>query len=175
MKTNFENIGGSYSQQGDYLLPNLTLLDENQRQISVWAMRHRRYLKSSHRVLYYNLLTSGKLYNYLADVELQAENVIKISISGFSFNFVFEFIRFCLSLQPLWRSLPFPYISYRKVRQSVSLCIRLRQASNFQVLHLEIQNITFCLRARSRQPCRKNGLKHYEQSRKYCANKAENR
>lgn len=36
MKTNFENIGGSYSQQGDYLLPNLTLLDENQRQISVW-------------------------------------------------------------------------------------------------------------------------------------------
>lgn len=70
MKTNFENIGGSYSQQGDYLLPTLTLPDENQRQISVWAMRHRRYLKSSHRVLYYNLLTSGKLYNYLADVEL---------------------------------------------------------------------------------------------------------
>ena len=56
MKTNFENIGGSYSQQGDYLLPSLTLPDENQRQISVWAMRHRRYLKSSHRVLYYNLL-----------------------------------------------------------------------------------------------------------------------
>lgn len=77
MKTNFENIGGSYSQQGDYLLPNLTLLDENQRQISVWAMRHRRYLKSSHRVLYYNLLTSGKLYNYLADVERQAENLFE--------------------------------------------------------------------------------------------------
>ena len=75
MKTNFENIGGSYSQQGDYLLPNLTLLDENQRQISVWAIRHRRYLKSSHRVLYYNLLTSGKLYNYLADVERQTEQV----------------------------------------------------------------------------------------------------
>ena len=77
MKTNFENIGGSYSQQGDYLLPNLTLLDENQRQISVWAMRHRRYLKSSHRVLYYNLLTSGELYNYLADVERQAENLFE--------------------------------------------------------------------------------------------------
>ena len=53
MKTNFENIGGSYSQQGDYLLPNLTLLDENQRQISVWAIRHRRYLKSSHRGVRY--------------------------------------------------------------------------------------------------------------------------
>ena len=75
MKTNFENIGGSYSQQGDYLLPTLTLPDENQRQISVWAMRHRRYLKSSHRVLYYNLLTSGKLYNYLADIEEQAQNL----------------------------------------------------------------------------------------------------
>ena len=73
MKTNFENIGGSYSQQGDYLLPNLTLHDENQRQVGVWAMRHRRYLKSDHRVLYYNLLTSGKLYNYLADVEKQAQ------------------------------------------------------------------------------------------------------
>ena len=73
MKTNFENIGGSYSQQGDYLLPNLTLPDENQRQIGVWAMRHRRYLKSGYRVLYYNLLTSGKLYNQLADVEKQAQ------------------------------------------------------------------------------------------------------
>lgn len=82
MKTNFENIGGSYSQQGDYLLPNLTLLDENQRQISVWAVRHRRYLKSSHRVLYYNLLTSGELYNYLADVERQAENLFEQTIKS---------------------------------------------------------------------------------------------
>lgn len=82
MKTNFENIGGSYSQQGDYLLPNLTLLDENQRQISVWAIRHRRYLKSSHRVLYYNLLTSGKLYNYLADVERQTENLFEQTIKS---------------------------------------------------------------------------------------------
>ena len=78
----YENIGGSYSQQGDYLLPNLTLLDENQRQISVWAIRHRRYLKSSHRVLYYNLLTSGKLYNYLADVERQTENLFEQTIKS---------------------------------------------------------------------------------------------
>lgn len=82
MKTNFENIGGSYSQQGDYLLPSFTLSDENQRQISVWAMRRRRYLKSSHRVLYYNLLTLGKLYNYLADVERQAENLFEQTIKS---------------------------------------------------------------------------------------------
>ena len=82
MKTIFENNGGSYTQQGNYLLPNLTLLDENQRQISVWAIRHRRYLKSSHRVLYYNLLTSGKLYNYLADVERQTENLFEQTIKS---------------------------------------------------------------------------------------------
>ena len=75
MKTNFENIGGSYSQQGDYLLPTLTLPDENQRQISVWAMRHKRYLKQNHKVRYYNLLTSGKLNSYLVDIEEQAQNL----------------------------------------------------------------------------------------------------
>ena len=82
MKTIFENIGGSYSQQGDYLLPNLTLPDENQKQIGVWAIRHRRYLKSSHRELYYNLLTSCKLYNYLADVEERAKNLFNRTVKS---------------------------------------------------------------------------------------------
>ena len=82
MKTIFENIGGSYSQQGNYLLPNLTLPNENQRQIGVWAMRHRRYLKSNHRVLYYNLLTSGKLYNYLADVEERAQTLFEQTVKS---------------------------------------------------------------------------------------------
>jgi len=75
MKTIFENNGGSYSQQGDYLLPNLTLPDENQRQIGVWTMRHKRYLKQNHKVRYCNLLTSGKLNSYLADIEEQAQNL----------------------------------------------------------------------------------------------------
>ena len=82
MKTIFENIGGGYTQQGDYLLPNLMLLDENKRQIGVWGTRHRRYLKSSHRVLYYNLLTSGKLDNYLSDVECQAENLFDQTVKS---------------------------------------------------------------------------------------------
>ena len=82
MKTNFENIGGSYSQRGDYLLPNLTLSDENQSQIGVWGTRHRRYLKSSHRVLYYNLLTSGKLNNYLADVDKRAKNLFEQTVKS---------------------------------------------------------------------------------------------
>ena len=82
MKTNFENIGGSYSQQGDYLLPNLTLPDENERQIGVWGTSHRRYLKSNHRVIYYNLLTSGKLYNYLADVDKRSKNLFEQTIKS---------------------------------------------------------------------------------------------
>ena len=77
MKTIFENIDGSYTQQGDYFLPNLTLPDEAERQIGVWAMRHKRYLKSHHRVLYYNLLTSCKLDNYLADVEKRAQTLFE--------------------------------------------------------------------------------------------------
>lgn len=77
MKTIFENNGGSYTQQGNYLLPNLALSDETEKQISVWGIRHKRYLKSNHRVLYYNLLTSGKLYNHLADVEKRAHTLFE--------------------------------------------------------------------------------------------------
>ena len=82
MKTIFENNGGSYSQQGDYLLPNLMLSDESQRQIGVWGMRHKRYLKSNHRVLYYNLLTSCKLDDYLADVEERAKSLFKQTVKS---------------------------------------------------------------------------------------------
>lgn len=77
MKTIFENIGGNYTQQGDYLLPNLTLPNENKMQIGVWRTRHKRYLKSNHRILYYNLITSSKLDDYLADVEERAKNLFE--------------------------------------------------------------------------------------------------
>ena len=72
MKTIFENNGGTYESQGDYLLPNLTLQDEKQHSIGVWGMRHKRYLKQHHKVLYYNLLTAGKLNSYLADIDKRA-------------------------------------------------------------------------------------------------------
>ena len=76
MKTIFENNGGAYTQVGDYLLPNLSLpVEEKEVNIGVWAMRHKRYLKQNHKVLYYNLLTSGKLNSYLADIEQQASNM----------------------------------------------------------------------------------------------------
>ncbi|CDC82822.1 putative uncharacterized protein [Clostridium sp. CAG:964] len=76
MKTIFENNGGTYTQVGAYLLPNLSLpAEEKETNIGVWAMRHKRYLKQNHKVHYYNLLTSGKLDSYLADIEEQAQNL----------------------------------------------------------------------------------------------------
>lgn len=59
--------------QEDYRLPNLTLPAEEERPIGVWGQRRLRYLKQHHRVLYYNLLTSGKLHSHLADTEEQAQ------------------------------------------------------------------------------------------------------
>ena len=74
--TLFEQLGGTYTQQGDYLLPNLALPAEKEPgNVGVWALRHKRYLKQHHKVLYYNLLTSGKLHSHLADTEEQAQQL----------------------------------------------------------------------------------------------------
>mgnify|MGYP004664218427 FL=1 len=74
-KTLFEQMGGTYTQVGDYLLPNLTLPEEEQKPIGIWGQRHARYLKHHHKVLYMNLLTSGRLNAYLADIDRQAEDM----------------------------------------------------------------------------------------------------
>lgn len=74
--TIFEKQGGTYTQVGDYMLPDLLPAEEEKEvNIGVWAMRHKRYLKQHHKVLYYNLLTSGKLNSYLADIEQQAQDL----------------------------------------------------------------------------------------------------
>ena len=75
MKSLFEEYGGTYTMQGDYRLPNITLPAEEERPIGVWGQRRLRYLKQYHKVLYYNLLTSGKLHSHLADVEEQAQEL----------------------------------------------------------------------------------------------------
>lgn len=74
-KSLFEQMGGTYTQVGDYLIPNLRLPEQQGQPIGVWGQRHARYLKQYHRVRYYNLLTSGKLNTYLADIDEQAEDV----------------------------------------------------------------------------------------------------
>ena len=75
-KTMFEEMGGTYMRQGDYLLPCLSLPAEKENKpIGVWGQRHLRYLKQHRKVLYTNLLTSGKLNSYLADIDKQAEDM----------------------------------------------------------------------------------------------------
>ena len=75
MKTLFEQYGGTYTMQGDYLLPDLTVDETDTRPIGVWGQRRLHYLKHHRKVLYYNLLTSGKLHSHLADVEEQAQEL----------------------------------------------------------------------------------------------------
>ena len=74
-KSLFEQLGGTYRQVGDYFIPNLALPDEQQKPIGIWGQCHRRYLKQNHRIQYMNLLTSGKLNTYLADIDQQAEEM----------------------------------------------------------------------------------------------------
>ncbi len=65
----------TYTMQGDYLLPDLTLPEQKNKEIEIWGQRHKRYLLNHHKVRYYNLLTSCKLTDYLADINEQAENM----------------------------------------------------------------------------------------------------
>ena len=64
-----------YELQGDYYIPCLALPNEEQVEIGVWGQRHSRYIKQHHKVRYTNLLTSGKLTDYLADIDEQAEDM----------------------------------------------------------------------------------------------------
>ncbi len=75
MKSLFEETGGTYTLQGDYYFPNLTLPAEENRPIGIWGQRHARYLKQHYKVRYYNLLTSGKLNGYLADISRLLEQM----------------------------------------------------------------------------------------------------
>ena len=64
-----------YELQGDYYIPCLALPNEEQVEIGVWGQRHSRYIKQHHKMRYTNLLTSGKLTDYLADIDEQAEDM----------------------------------------------------------------------------------------------------
>ena len=74
-KTIFEEMGGTYIRVGDYFLPDLKLPETETQSIGIWGQRHKRYLKEHKRLFYSNLLTSGKLNSYLADLDRQAEEM----------------------------------------------------------------------------------------------------
>mgnify|MGYP003304822449 CR=1 FL=1 len=75
MKSIFEQQGGIYTMQGDYRLPNLLPPTEEEYPVGIWGQRRLNYLKHHRKVLYYNLLTSGKLHSHLADIEEQAQDL----------------------------------------------------------------------------------------------------
>ncbi len=74
-KTIFEQMGGTYHEENEYLIPNLSLPPEEEKPIWIWGQRHKRYLKEHRKVTYTTLLTSGKLNTYLAGIDQQAEEM----------------------------------------------------------------------------------------------------
>jgi hypothetical protein len=75
MKSLFEQLGGTYTMQGDYRLPNLIVEETDTRRIGLWGQRRLHYLKHHRKILYYSLLASGKLHSHLADIEEQAQDL----------------------------------------------------------------------------------------------------
>ena len=74
----------TYTQQGDYLLPNLTLPEQDSRPIGLWGKQHLRYIKHSRPILYTNLLTKCKLNEYLADIDEQAQKMYDELVQAFA-------------------------------------------------------------------------------------------
>ncbi len=67
-----KNNGFWYELQGDYYIPCLTVPAQEEKPIGIWGQRHLRYIKQEHKTLYTELLTSGRLNTYLADINEQA-------------------------------------------------------------------------------------------------------
>ncbi|MXQ73050.1 TnpV protein [Clostridiaceae bacterium DONG20-135] len=75
MQTIYETIGIGYVRQGDYLIPNIKVEDNPNYEIGLWGQRYRRYLKQNHKVIYYNYLTAGTLYEHLSEIDKRAEEM----------------------------------------------------------------------------------------------------
>ena len=81
-KSFFEEMGGRYEKQGDYLIPCIALPAEEEQPIGTWGQRHLDYLKQYRKVTYTNLLTSGRLNTYLADIDRQAQERLEWLVEG---------------------------------------------------------------------------------------------
>ena len=77
-KSFFEQNGGTYTQVGDVLLPNLTIGEDGQQPIGKYDRMRKRYLKERHPVLYSELLLSGKLYSHLQEIEEACEGRMEL-------------------------------------------------------------------------------------------------
>ena len=82
MKSIFEQLGGTYHEENGYLIPDLILPNEEEQPIGTWGQRHLDYLKKYRKVTYTNLLTSGRLNAYLADIDRQAQERFERLMEG---------------------------------------------------------------------------------------------
>lgn len=79
MKSLYEDVNGSYVSVGDVRIPTLVSVDTNY-EIDFWGQRHKKYLKQNHRVIYYNLLISGKLNSYLYKIDISAKELYDLLV-----------------------------------------------------------------------------------------------
>ena len=82
MKSLFEQMGGTYRQVGDYLIPNITLPDDGEYQIGKYGRMRRSYLKEHRPILYTNMLTSGTLHRHLAEIDQACNERMEIIVSA---------------------------------------------------------------------------------------------
>ncbi len=83
-KTIFEEMGGTFVKVGDYYLPEFALPPEEEKPIGIWGQRHLQYLKEYKQFVYMNLLTSGRLNDYLASVDEQAEDMFSRLVTEYA-------------------------------------------------------------------------------------------
>lgn len=80
MKSLFEQFGGTYCKQGDYLIPSLTLSRNEENDIGIYGKLHLKYLQEHRQLTHNNLLISGKLCSYLSDIDRQAQEQLKLLV-----------------------------------------------------------------------------------------------
>ena len=82
MKTIFEEMGGTYRQVGVYFIPNITLLDDGEYQISKYGRMRRSYLKEYRKILYNNYVLEGTLFRHLAEIDQACNERIENIVSA---------------------------------------------------------------------------------------------
>ena len=83
-KSVFEQMGGTYKQVGDYLLPDIPVAPQTEKSIGFWGMRHHNHLRKTNKVLFSRLVISGKMNDYLTDIDKQAEEMFSQLVKEFA-------------------------------------------------------------------------------------------
>ena len=82
MKSVFESMGGTYTQSGDYFIPDIALPETSNRRIGKYGRMRHRYLKEHRPVLYSTMILDGTLWDHLAEIDLTCNNQLDVLISG---------------------------------------------------------------------------------------------